>query len=53
MDELLEPELAAIAALHSERHHRIPVLLEGSDWGEDGYDGRSFAARYREALLAH
>ena len=52
MNDLLEPELAAIAVRRSERCDGERVLINQSGSREDRYDGHRFAARYRAAQVA-
>ncbi|HUV40098.1 MAG TPA: Gfo/Idh/MocA family oxidoreductase [Planctomycetota bacterium] len=51
MRELLEPELAAMAALLSARNGRIFFALNAFDADNEGYDGDVFARGYREQRL--
>lgn len=49
MDELIEPELAAVAARQSWMHGDKPVAISDIDSGDPGYDGQAFAVEYRAA----
>lgn len=48
-DALLEPELAALAALKSWTHGDCLVLVRELSSGDSGYDGAAFAEEYRAA----
>jgi hypothetical protein len=50
-DELLEPELAAIAARRSWQRNGERVLISDLRMDDDGYDGNAFARGYRRARL--
>jgi hypothetical protein len=50
-DELLEPELAAIAARRSWQRNGERVLISDLRMDDDGYDGYAFARGYRRARL--
>lgn len=51
-EELIEPELAAIAARASRRRGGEAIALRDLGLDEEGYDGAAFAAEYRNARLA-
>jgi hypothetical protein len=51
MDEILEPELAAIAARQSWMNNGQKVFISDLRLEDPGYDGTQFAAEYRRARL--
>lgn len=51
IDDLLEPEIAAIAALASKRARGEPVMLAALTADHPGYDGAAFGLLYRSQRL--
>ena len=51
MDELLEPELAALAARVSWMNHGCEVFIDDLRVDDPGYDGTQFALSYRRARM--
>ena len=51
MDQLLDPELAALAARQSWLHHGAEVVLKNLPVDDPGYDGGEFALAYRRARM--
>ena len=48
IEVLMEPELAAIATIHSRNHNGIATSLDHPSLVDVAYDGTEFARRYRE-----
>jgi hypothetical protein len=51
MDELLEPELAALAARVSWLNHSSEVFIDDLRSDDPGYDGTQFALSYHRARM--
>jgi hypothetical protein len=51
MDQLLEPELAALAARQSWLHQGAEISLQDMPVGDPGYDGNEFALAYRRTRM--
>jgi Oxidoreductase family, NAD-binding Rossmann fold len=51
MDQLLEPELAALAARQSWLHQGAEITLRNLPADDPGYDGTEFALAYRRARM--
>jgi hypothetical protein len=53
MDQLLEPELSALAARQSWLHHGAEMQLKDLPLDDPGYDGSEFALAYRRARMGN
>jgi len=51
MAEVIEPELAALAARTSRQNHGLKVFIEDLRVDDPGYDGTQFALGYRRARM--